>query len=156
MEKYSSNVRIVLLSSSSSRILRPIRSRCLQIRLETPNTRDLLRIVSTVVSVENLKYGEDVLAKIVRSSKGNIRTALLLAEEYSKQYYVIYNYIQRNRAFDDPPFEWKNLVADISKEILKEQSPTALLVVRSKLYSLLSHAIQPTIIIKVLKIQRLP
>lgn len=86
MEKYSSNVRIVLLSSSSSRILRPIRSRCLQLRLETPNTLDLLRIVSTVVARENLKYGEDVLAKIVHSSKGNIRTALLLAEEYSKQY----------------------------------------------------------------------
>jgi replication factor C subunit 3/5 len=42
MEKYVANLRVILCSNSTSRILDPIRSRCLLVRVPAPSTHEVL------------------------------------------------------------------------------------------------------------------
>ena len=41
MEKYMSNLRIILCANSTSRLIAPIKSRCLLIRVAAPNTEEV-------------------------------------------------------------------------------------------------------------------
>lgn len=44
--------------------------------------------------------------------------------------------------------DWENFIDFVGKLIMEEQSPDRLLIVRSKLYELLTNCIPPTIILK--------
>lgn len=48
-----------------------------------------------------------------------------------------------------PPPDWEALVAQIADDIMAEHTPQRILLVRAKLYDLLSHCIPPTTILKV-------
>lgn len=48
-----------------------------------------------------------------------------------------------------PPPDWEVLISVIADEILAERSPAQILLVRSRLYDLLTHCIPPTTILKV-------
>ncbi len=85
MEKYSSNVRLILLSNSPSRILRPIRSRCLQLRLAAPTTIEINDVLFNILKKENIKCDSLLVHQISKECKGNLRVAILMTEELSKQ-----------------------------------------------------------------------
>lgn len=44
MEKYSSNIRFILCCSSVGRVISPIRSRCLLVRLSSPKDEEVTKI----------------------------------------------------------------------------------------------------------------
>ncbi len=48
-----------------------------------------------------------------------------------------------------PPPDWEALIEVIAKEIVEERTPARILVVRAKLYDLLTHCIPATTILKV-------
>ena len=48
-----------------------------------------------------------------------------------------------------PPPDWEALIAQIADDIMAEHTPAQILIVRAKLYDLLSHCIPPTTILKV-------
>lgn len=45
MEKYMSNMRIILCANSTSRLIAPIKSRCLLIRVAAPNAEEVFDTV---------------------------------------------------------------------------------------------------------------
>ena len=51
-----------------------------------------------------------------------------------------------------PPPDWEALIAQVANDIIKEHSPQQILVVRAKLYDLLTHCIPATMILKVCEI----
>ena len=48
-----------------------------------------------------------------------------------------------------PQPDWEALIAQIADDIMAEHTPARILLVRAKLYDLLSHCIPPTTILKV-------
>lgn len=48
--------------------------------------------------------------------------------------------------------DWEVFIVQIAKEIAEEQTPKRLLIVRSKLYELLTHCIPPEVILKALSL----
>jgi replication factor C subunit 3/5 len=81
MEKYSPNIRLILIANSSTKILAPIRSRCLLVRVAAPATKDVVAVLNSVAQIENLgKVDDGVLNKIAVESKRNLRRALLMLE----------------------------------------------------------------------------
>jgi len=48
-----------------------------------------------------------------------------------------------------PPPDWEALIAQIADDIMVEHTPARILLVRAKLYDLLSHCIPPTTVLKV-------
>jgi replication factor C subunit 3/5 len=81
MEKYSPNLRLILIANSSTKILSPIRSRCLLIRVAAPSQDDIVAVLKNVAQAENLgKIAPGVLEKIAAESRRNLRRALLMLE----------------------------------------------------------------------------
>lgn len=88
MEKYSPNIRLILVANSSTKILAPIRSRCLLVRVSAPTNEDVVAALRAVVAAESLgKVGAGVLENIAVESKRNLRRALLILEAVYAQKY---------------------------------------------------------------------
>jgi len=88
MEKYSPNLRLILVANSSTKILAPIRSRCLLVRVAAPTQTDIVDVLKSVAQAEDLgKIAPGVLEKIAMESKRNLRRALLMLEAgYAQKY----------------------------------------------------------------------
>lgn len=53
MEKYSSQCRIILICNSPSKIIEPVRSRCLSIRIPAPSHDDISQLLMQVAKRES-------------------------------------------------------------------------------------------------------
>jgi len=137
MEKYMSTCRLILVATSLSRVMAPLRSRCLAIRVPLPSTEEVGTVLSNVAKKEKFVLPEGVSAEIVQRSGRNMRRALLCLEATKVQRKVL----QDGMAVFVP--EWERFVAEIATEICHEQTPKRVWEVRGKLYELLTNCIPP-------------
>lgn len=106
MEKYMSNMRIILCANSTSRLIAPIKSRCLLMRVAAPSENEVrtfwmhmgipinpLFQIATVLNYVAKRVGFDLppeaADKIVEDSEGNMRKAILVLEALKMQSYVL-------------------------------------------------------------------
>eukprot|EP00434_Breviolum_minutum_P018641 symbB.v1.2.016447.t2/scaffold1248.1/size129000/11 len=80
MERYMKTCRIILLSDSASKIIPPLRSRCLPIRVAAPNLEDVASVLTKVSVAEGLKLASGLSHKIAERSGRNMRRAILILE----------------------------------------------------------------------------
>ncbi|KAL8863279.1 MAG: hypothetical protein Q9178_000654 [Gyalolechia marmorata] len=144
MEKYSPNLRLILLANSTANIIAPIRSRTLLVRVAAPTEADICKVLKKVGTAENLSESEALNQRIAKDSGRNLRRALLMFEAVHAQ----------NEKVSDktpvPPPDWEALIAQVADEVNAEHTPARILQVRAKLYDLLSHCIPATTILKTL------
>ncbi|KAJ3410767.1 Subunit of heteropentameric Replication factor C (RF-C) [Chytridiales sp. JEL 0842] len=144
MEKYMSNMRVILCANSTSKILSPIRSRCLLVRVAAPEPDEICKVLQKVATKESINLPEGFALRVAEKSNGNLRQALLMLEAaYVKQY----PFSDRQEVMMT---DWEAFIADMAKYIIQEQSPKRLMDTRGKLYELLTHCIAPDIILKTL------
>ncbi|KAK1146615.1 replication factor C subunit 3 [Acipenser oxyrinchus oxyrinchus] len=142
MEKYMSNCRLILCCNSTSKVIPPIRSRCLAVRVPLPSVEEVCTVLSSVCRKEGLILPGE-LAKIIAEKSGrNLRKALLMCEACRVQQYPF--------AVDQdiPETDWEVYLRETANAIVSQQSPQKLLEVRGRLYELLTHCIPPEIIMK--------
>lgn len=88
MEKYSPNLRLILLATSTANIIAPIRSRTLLVRVAAPTHEE----ICTVLAVSGKREGWPALPglyqRIAESSGRNLRRALLMYEAVHAQRFV--------------------------------------------------------------------
>lgn len=53
MEKYMNNCRMILLATNLHRLIHPIRSRCLNLRIPAPSSEVIQRILADVAKIES-------------------------------------------------------------------------------------------------------
>ena len=105
MEKYMSNMRIILCANSTSRLIAPIKSRCLLMRVAAPSedevftsskiwattmTNDfflsqMMDVLKHVAKRVGFDLPPEAARKIVLDSEGNLRKALLVLEALKMQ-----------------------------------------------------------------------
>ncbi|KAM3563372.1 hypothetical protein MY1884_001285 [Beauveria asiatica] len=144
MEKYSPNLRLILLANSTSNIIAPIRSRTLLVRVAAPSHEEICDVLAYAAKKENWSVVKGLHQRIAVESGRNLRKALLMYEAV---------HAQNEKVTDStpiPPADWDTLIGQIAREILDEHTPARILQVRSKLYDLLTHCIPPTTILKTL------
>ncbi|KAJ5215639.1 uncharacterized protein N7498_002046 [Penicillium cinerascens] len=144
MEKYSPNLRLILLANSTSNIIAPIRSRTLLVRVAAPTETDICSALRIATKREGWTEAEGLNKRIAKESGRNLRRALLMLEAI---------YAQNEKVTDKtaiPPPDWEALITVTADEILAERSPARLLQVRARLYDLLTHCIPPSTILKTL------
>ncbi|KAB8278507.1 cytochrome c oxidase assembly protein CtaG/Cox11-domain-containing protein [Aspergillus minisclerotigenes] len=144
MEKYSPNLRLILLANSTSNIIAPIRSRTLLVRVAAPTEDQICSVLSAAGKREGWPEAPGLNKKIAKESGRNLRRALLMFEAI---------YAQSEKVTENtpiPPPDWEVLISITADEILAERSPARLLQVRARLYDLLTHCIPPTTILKTL------
>lgn len=76
MEKYIGNCRLIMTCTQLSKILPPIRSRCLAIRVPSPTTSDISKILRDIRHLEEFEVNENQLSAIVSSCNRNLREAI--------------------------------------------------------------------------------
>lgn len=150
MEKYSPNLRLILLANSTANIIAPIRSRTLLVRVAAPTEVEICDVLATTGEKETWPVREGLNQRIAQESGRNLRRALLMFEAVHAQ----------NEKVDDdtpiPPPDWEALISNIAEDIMTEHTPARILQVRAKLYDLLTHCIPPTTILKTLTFKLVP
>lgn len=142
--RYSAVCRIVLICDTPSKIIDPVRSRCLGIRIPAPTGDEIADILMDVSRNEQSPCPRELAIKIGLQSDKNLRRALLMLEACKVQH----SPLSADQTVVLP--DWELYIVRISREIMMEQSPTKLLQVRDMLYELLTNCIPADIIIRTL------
>lgn len=85
MEKYSPNLRLILVATSTANIMAPIRSRTLLVRVAAPAAADIVAILRHTAALEDLPFREPLAQRIAADSGRNLRRALLMFEAVHAQ-----------------------------------------------------------------------
>jgi len=149
MEKFTSACRIVMVCNNLGKIIDPLRSRCLCVRVPAPTNEEIVNILQLICKKESLTLPSELANEIVNKSERNLRRAILSLEACKVKQYPF----QANQTVDLP--DWEEYIRSIARQILDEQSPRCLQVVRGKLYELLSHCIPPDVIMRTLAFELL-
>ena len=85
MEKYSPNLRLILLANSTANIIAPIRSRTLLVRVPAPSEDEICSALKSVGKSERFPHVEALNRRIAKESGRNLRRALLMFEAVHAQ-----------------------------------------------------------------------
>ncbi len=146
MEKYSAQCRIILMCNSPSKIIEPLRSRCLSIRVPAATNDEITDIITAIGRKENITITRELAMKISIASDRNMRRALLMFESMRVQ-------AGTTILADDTPIQlpdWEIYIVKLARDVMSEQSPTKLILARDMLYELLTNCIPADVIIQTL------
>jgi len=155
MEKYSSSCRLILCCSNPSKVIEPVRSRCLGIRIAAPSHDEICNVLKTVSRKENIALADELAVNIARASNRNLRRALLMLESC----YVTSrddSPKELKASIPIPHTDWERYIAQLAVGIINEQSPNSLIAAREKLYELLINCIPAQVILKTLVMDLIP
>ncbi|CAK9049800.1 Replication factor C subunit 3 (Activator 1 38 kDa subunit) (A1 38 kDa subunit) (Activator 1 subunit 3) (Replication factor C 38 kDa subunit) (RF-C 38 kDa subunit) (RFC38) [Durusdinium trenchii] len=141
MEKYVKSCRLILCCENLSKVIDPLRSRCLPIRVSAPSREEICSILMTVSEKERAPLSQEAAARITDASKRNLRRALLMAEAQR---------VRNDPNAEVPVPDWESFIAGIVSKIEREQSPKMLLEVRKDLYHVLGNCIPPSVVFQTL------
>jgi len=145
MERYAANCRLILCCDSPSKLIAPLRSRCLGIRIAAPTEDEIAKVLKTVAKRENVGLPNSVAINLARESNRNLRKALLMLEAANVQSSGS-GAIPENQYL--PTADWEIYIRQLATDITKEQSPQTLMIAREKLYELLVNCIPASTILK--------
>ena len=122
MEKYSAACRLVMCCSNVSRVMDPVRSRCMCIRVAAPTEEQVVGVLQGVAAKEGLALPHALAARIAGVAGRNLRKALLQLE------------VCRVAALPGPlgddqavqPADWELYIGEVANDMLSEQSPKRL------------------------------
>ena len=139
LEKYSHTCKFIFVSEQLSKIIEPLRSRCILIRVPLASNLDIMRKLSYVSYKENLNIPFDDIITIMEKSHNKINTSIWLLEMY--KYNIDYNY------------NWTNIIEKIINLILlssKDKNKIHLIIkkIRNNFYLLFITNIPIKIILK--------
>ena len=143
MEKYTATCRLILVATSLSKVIEPVRSRCLGVRVPAPSQPEVMRVLRDVAAAEKVALPEQVAAKLAAQSQRNLRRALLMFETAA-----VTAGAALTAATPIPLMDWERYTQLLAGDILREQSPRALLACRARLYELLVNCVPADTIMK--------
>jgi replication factor C subunit 3/5 len=142
MEKYSAACRLILCCTNVSKVIEPVRSRCLCVRVAAPSPGDVEARLAAVAAAEGLALPPALAARIVGAADRNLRRALLSLEACKVAQYPFTD----AQAVATP--DWEAYIGEIAGEVLAEQSAKRLYLVRGRLYELLVNCIPPEVVLR--------
>ena len=143
MEKYAATCRLILVCSSTTRVIPAIRSRCLALRISAPTIDEIADCLQATCKKEGLSMPRELATRIAAHSGRNVRRALLTAEACRVQQYPF----TASQPIKEP--DWITFIKETAAMITGEQSARRLLEVRGRLYELLAHCLPPSIVMTV-------
>jgi len=143
MEKYMRTCRMILCCNSTTHVIPALQSRCLSIRVAAPTVPEMSKVLQKVATAEKWNLDGKFSAMIAKKAMRNMRRALLMLETCKMDQYPFQPDTQKI-----PLPEWEDFVAGLAEQILQEQSPKKLQIIRGKMYELLVHCIPPEVILK--------
>jgi replication factor C subunit 3/5 len=142
-------MRIILCcENGGAKIIAPVKSRCLVVRINAPSLREIIGTLEEVAKREQLgQLPDEFLEFIANAAGGNLRRALLMLEAAKAKATSMSVPLRQLKHAEIPLADWEVAVKDVAFMMIEEQSTGNLLKIRSKLYELLSHCIPATVIL---------
>jgi DNA polymerase III gamma/tau subunit len=81
LEDTPKHVYFILCTTDPDKLLRTVRSRCTEVKLQPLHQQDLLALLTSICSTEKIKIDETVLERISQVAEGSARQALVLLEQ---------------------------------------------------------------------------
>ena len=128
MEKYVGTCRLLLCCVNPSKVIAPIRSRCVCLRVAAPTHEEVCHVLGVVAHKEGLKLPPKLAMRISTSCERNLRRAILIFEACKVHQYPLSD----EQPVQEP--DWQLYLNAVADEVLAEQSPRQLLKIRGKLY----------------------
>jgi len=135
MEKYSRTCRLILMADSLTKIIEPLRSRCNLVRVPSPSEEEICEVLQKVSKKEGFELPDQFAVKVTKACSRNLRRALLQLQSSKMDRYPFAEDQPVSRA------DWELVCMDIASLLMREQSNKRLLLVRTRFYELLTHAI---------------
>ncbi|KAH9577966.1 hypothetical protein LSM04_001285 [Trypanosoma melophagium] len=144
MEKYMSTCRLILICNSTSRLIAPLRSRCLAVRVPSHSRENFTKVIHAVCERESQPIPSPAfMATLSQRAEGNLRRALLMVEAAAM------NKVEfSGNGIDIPQTDWQIFLDEITNDIVTEQTPKKLHEVRGKFYDLLGQCISSEVILR--------
>lgn len=144
MERYMKTCRIILTCETASKIIPPLRSRCLPVRIGAPSLEDVQKVLQQVAQKEALQLAPELCLKIAEKSGRDVRRAILLLETM----HVQANSATLPKDMSIPREAWDMAIDKVAKKILQEQSPKMAMEVRGNIYELMAACLPSDFIMK--------
>lgn len=142
MEKYMSTCRIILQCNCVSKVIGPLRSRCLCVRVAAPSHDGIVEILKHISAKERVTIDDAFARQIAVRSQRNLRRALLMLQvsaTESNRLVLGASTDTKDARIKTAP--WQLFIEELARLVVEEQSPQRLLLARQKLYELLSNCI---------------
>jgi replication factor C subunit 3/5 len=82
MERYQKNCKFILCSYQISKIIEPLRSRCLDVRVPKPTNSDILETLFWISSNEGFTIPYKIYTKILRECQRDVKVAIWMLDMY--------------------------------------------------------------------------
>lgn len=146
MEKYIATCRLILICNSTCRLIAPLRSRCLGIRVPAHTRDNLAKAIARVCAGEGLgEPSSHFIDTLAERAQGNLRRGLLMFEAA-----VMTHVDLKSNGMTIPQADWQVYIEEIAADVTAEQTPKRLHEVRLKFYDLLGQCISGETILKTL------
>ncbi|KAK1262416.1 hypothetical protein QJS04_geneDACA008814 [Acorus gramineus] len=138
MQKYDGCLKIIFSCSNVSR-LQTIQVICKVIKLLPPSYDEIVEVLEFIAKKEGIELPHQLAEKIAKQSKQNLRQAI---RSFEATWQLSYPFME-----DQPIITgWEEDIANIAKNIIEEQSPKQLYIIRGKLKNLIDHDVAPDFI----------
>lgn len=144
MEKYARTCRIIMIAESSTKVLEPLRSRCLGVRVPLPSPRALTDVLQSVSDREGVEVPDAVLGRIVAQPDMNTRRAILQLEAVV----VCHGPVGMNAAVTPQLSDWEVACREIAVKLTERQTVDQLVVARKLFQILLAHAVPHDVVLR--------
>lgn len=136
LEKYSGTCRFIMWCKSLSKVLEPLKSRCICIRVGSPTYDELFKLALTVSAKENLNLKLNDYTELIKRSNGSIRKMLWKL-----------NLIKANQINNKYETPYEETIEQITNLILKCDI-AEINNIRNLIYNLIITNIEPTNILR--------
>lgn len=148
LEKNINNSRFIFIVDQESTLIESLVSRCIQIRLSSPNNNQICTILESICQNEKIPFQKKQLEQIVHYSRRNLTKAmnmlqyisLIHPKKLSLDVVINFNEINVNE---------KHLL-DLGNHLIIAKTPQDILQLRSLIHDLLVQCIKPVVILKYL------
>lgn len=144
MEKYTRTSRIIMIAESTNKVLEPLRSRCLGVRVPLPSPEELGRVLRNVGRQEGLVLPDAVVERITEQGDLNTRRAILQLETVR----VCEGGPTIPVSAEVTKADWENACTEMAYRMTQRQTVEQLVYIRKSMQSLLSHAVPADVILR--------
>jgi replication factor C subunit 3/5 len=85
MERYQKNCKFILCSYQISKIIDPLRSRCLDVRVPKPSLSDIMGTLLWIAECEGFNIPPKVSAKILKECNKDVKAAIWMLDMYRQR-----------------------------------------------------------------------
>ncbi|KAL1802479.1 hypothetical protein ACET3Z_031126 [Daucus carota] len=144
LEKYKGYNKVFFCCNEVSK-LQPIKTLCRVIKLLPPSNEEIMEVLDFIAKEEGIELASKVAETITDNSKNNLRQAI-------RSFEATWRYNATSQLTEDQEIMtgWEDTIAKVARDIVKEQSPRQLFIIRGELQKLIEYNVSPVFIFKTL------